>query len=218
MSPRHGFTILEVLLALVVVALVMAAVSPALTGTMRAQRQARRAIEASAAERAALAQWREDLLAALVPTGSLAEPFVLAGVTAGTTTASQLAFTIASPAPFHPDLVSSRPEVGQAVVTWSVAPATDGRGLAWTRARQTNLLATGTAPDPVPEVILDHLATLAIEVVGDDGLTVDTYTSADHDDALPQQVRLHWSFLNEDGTTGPRRTLVLALTLGGTSP
>ena len=218
MIPRRGFTILEVLLALAVTALVMAALSPALTGALRAQRQARRAVDEAVAQRAALAQWRDDLLAALPPTGSVAEPFVLSQVSAGEATGSQLVLTVAQPAPFAPERVASRPDTGQAVITWSVAPATDGLGLAWTRARQTDLLATGTLPTPTAEVLLDHLASLSIQVVGDDGIPVTTYSSADHEDDLPTQVVLEWAFRREDGTAGPRRRLVLALPLGGATP
>ena len=217
MTPRRGFTILEVLLALAVTALVVAALSPALTGALRAQGQARRLIDEAAGQRAALAQWREDLLAALPPTGSVAVPFALTrgGMVAGSGTAdssgSQLSFLTAAPAPFHPDRVTSRPDTGQAIVTWALAPSADGVGLAWTRARQTDLLATGTIPAATPEVLLDHLASLDIAVVGSDGLPADTYSSADHDDDLPTQVVLTWAFLGRDGQPGPSRRLTLAL-------
>ena len=44
-APRTAFSLLEVILALAIVALVLAAIAPALIGTLRAERQARRVLE-----------------------------------------------------------------------------------------------------------------------------------------------------------------------------
>jgi hypothetical protein len=184
-----------------------------LVGAVRAQRQARRVLEPMAQEQAAFAQLREDLLSAPQPTGTLCQPFTVAALAVDHVTGAELVLTTTGAPPLHPALVTTAPEVGQAVVTWSVRVSDDGRGMAWTRSRQANLLATGSAPTPEAEVMLDHLASLTIEVLNASGSYVTAYDSTDNGSALPQAVRLRYAWLDDAGNPGPQRTLVIDLPL-----
>jgi len=207
---RSGFTILEVILALAIVALVMAALGPALVGSLRAERQARAVLGPLADEPAALARLREDLLAAPRPVGTLAQPFTLAALLVDGRRGAELQVFTVSSTPLHPSLAVRAPDTGQAVVTWEVRRSDDGRGLAWTRASRSDLLATGTLAEPVGEVLLDHLAQLSIEVFIDGGYTA-TYDSSTRDALLPTAVRVTWAPLNADGSSGPLRLTVIGL-------
>ena len=208
MRNRSGFTILEVLLALAVVALVMAVIAPAMVGAFRAQRQARRILEPLAQEQAAWDRFRTDLAAA-TPASGLTDPaFTLALGEAAGHPSSTLTVLVHLPPPMHPNLVVSAPDLGRTAVTWTLQAAEDGRGLAWTRSSQANLLATGTAPAPVPEIVLDHLESLTIEVMTD-GAYADTYDSDSRGSVMPPGIRVRYRLLNDDDTPGPLRVQVL---------
>ena len=214
---RRGFTLLEVIIALAVVALVMAVIAPAMFNAFRAQQQARRILEPLAQIEVACDLLRADLLAAQEAASTGEVPCTLTTTTVSGQAVTSLICTIRRPSPLAPSLAVSLPDAGQAVVTWSLQPADDGRGLAWTRSSQVNLLATGTVPTPVPEVVLDHLASLTLEVFSNGAFTA-SYAGADNGGALPAGVRLSYRLLNDDNTPGPLRVLVLdlpAVALGG---
>ena len=63
-SAEAAFSLLEVILALAIVALVLAAITPALIGALRAQRQAARILEPLVHEQLALSMLRDDLMSA----------------------------------------------------------------------------------------------------------------------------------------------------------
>jgi prepilin-type N-terminal cleavage/methylation domain-containing protein len=211
-DPRRAFSLLEVILALAIVALVLAAIAPALVGTMRAQRQAERVLEPLAHEQLAFAMLREDLLSAPRPNGSVAQPFTVANDQGNGHRGDTLTVFSASPPPLHPRVALRAAELGQAVVTWTLLPAEDGRGLAWARSRNANLLATGTVPAAVEEVLLDHLAELTVETLT--GTTWNhTYNSDDAGGVLPVAVRVTYALLDAQGEPGPRRQVVIDLPL-----
>ena len=207
---RAGFSLLEVLLALIIVALVMAAIGPALVGALRAQRQVRTVLEPLAAEQAAIAVLRDDLLGAPKPDGTLCQPFTVVAGQVESFSAATLQVTTDGAPPLHPRLATRAPEVGQAVVTWAAQKSADGNGLAWTRSRQPHLLATGTAPTPVAEVLLDHLALITIEA-WTAGAFSTAYDSSQLDSVLPLAVRVTWAYADSDGQPGPRHVAVLDL-------
>jgi prepilin-type N-terminal cleavage/methylation domain-containing protein len=207
---RSGFTILEVLLALAIAALVMAALGPALIGSLRAERQARATLGPLVEEPAALSQLREDLLCAPRPLGSLTVPCTLATTQVAGRRGDTFTIFTAGPPPLHPNIALRSPEVGQAVVTWAVQASADGKGLAWTRSRKVDLLATGITADPVAEVMLDHLASLAIEACSG-GSFITSYDSSNLGDVLPSAVRITWSRLETDGSNGPNHVAVIDL-------
>lgn len=207
---QAGFSLLEVLLALIIAALVMAALSPALTGSLRAQRRAFEVLDPLAAEQAAFAVLRDDLLGAPRPNGTVAEPLTLAATTINGCDATTLAFTTDSPPPVHPSLAVRAAEVGQSLVTWSARASKDGTGLAWIRTRQPHLLATGTPPAPPEAVMLDRLARITVEAIDGDGWAA-AYDSGNNDATLPTALRVRFAYLQADGTAGPLRTVVLTL-------
>lgn len=218
-SPRQGFSLLEVLLALIIAALVMAAIGPALVSALRTQRQLDAALDPQVGERGALGLLASDLLATPLPTGTVAQPFTLTSVAVSGGSGSQLSFLSCGAPPVHPALAVRTPDLGQALVTWSVASASDGSGLQLTRSRQTNLLATGTVPDPTVEVILDHLASCLIETYSA-GVWSSTYDSSTVNAALPTAVRITWSAKLGTDKVGDIRIEVIELplaTLGATS-
>lgn len=207
---RAGFSLLEVLLALIIAALVMAALSPALTGSLRAQRRAFEVLDPLAAEQAAFAVLRDDLLGTPRPDGTVAEPLTVAATTIDGANVSVLAFTTCGAPPVHPSLAIRDAELGQARVTWSARASDDGTGLAWIRTRQPHLLATGTPPAPPEAVMLDHLARITVESIDGDGWAT-AYDSGNNDAALPAALRVRFAYLADDGTAGPLRTVVLTL-------
>jgi prepilin-type N-terminal cleavage/methylation domain-containing protein len=213
MMPERGFSLLEMLLALAVVAMVMAAIGPALVGTLRAQRQVHAVLEPLTMEQAAFAVLRDDLLAAPRPDASvetLSQPLIVTSGQAGGLRADTLQLFTNTPPSLHPNVAVRVPEVGQAVVTWTARLSEDHQGLVWTRRRQVHLLATGTAPTPIEEVMLDHLAHISIEPL----VSGEFATSYDSDDAgyiLPRALRISYAYLDRDGIAGPIRVVVLDL-------
>lgn len=207
---NRAFTILEVLLALAIVALVMTALGPALVGSLRAERHARATVGPLIDEPAAFARLRDDLLAAPRPNGSLSEPFVVANVVVDGRRGDTLTVFTCSAPPIHHALAQREPEIGQAVVTWAVQASASGRGLAWTRSRRSHLLATGIVADPQPDVVLDRLASLSIEAWAD-GAFLAAYDSSSRDAVLPSAVRITWRRLLDDGGDGPAQVMVIGL-------
>lgn len=205
---RHGFSFLEVVLALGVVALVMAALGPALLGTLRAERRAHDALQ-HADELAALAVLRDDLLAAPRPLDALAVPLRLEQTTTATRRGARLEFTSLAPLPLPPRLAARAPDPALATVIWEAVPSAQGRGLAWTRRRQAHLLAIA-APEPAAEVVLDNLASLSIEAFADGGFLA-AYDSDSRDARLPAALRVTWAELRADGSTGAQRSVVIDL-------
>ncbi len=207
---RRGFSLLEVILSLTVVALIMAAVGPALVGALRAQRQAHGILDPLANEQAALAQLREDLAAAPRPNGSLGIACTVATAQVKSWRGDTLSFLTNGAPPLHPTVAVRAPEAGQAVITWAAQEAADGRGLSWTRSRQANVFATGTPPDPVPEVMLDHLASLTVEVLSN-GAWLAAFSSADQAGCLPPALRVTFSYLLADDSAGPVHVVIFDL-------
>ena len=205
-----AFSLLEVILALAIVAMVLAAIAPALIGTLRAERQARRVLEPLAQEQVAFAMLRDDLLAAPMPNGSVAEAFTVVTASVDGRRGDTVTLFSAAPPALPPRIAKRAPELGQALVTWKTQAADDGRGLAWTRSRRANLLATGTAPEPTAEILLEHLAELTVETLT--GTTwSDSYDSDDQGQVLPLAVRITYALLDENGEPGPKRQVVIDL-------
>ena len=209
-DTRQAFTLLEVILSLIIAAMVMAAIGPALIGTLHAQRQVRLALEPLAAEQSTLAILRDDLLSTPQPTGSVTQPFTVASIQVGGHRGDTLVFTTNGTPALHPTLALRPPELGQATITWALRTADDGRGLAWTRSRQANLLATGVRPEPIAEVMLEHITELTLETYVAGAWTT-TYDSTQHDDTLPIAVRVGYSQVDAQGEAGQRHVVVIDL-------
>ncbi|MCK6489282.1 MAG: type II secretion system protein GspJ [Planctomycetes bacterium] len=213
---RRAFTLIELLLAMGVAALVLAALVPAVSGALRAQRQAATVIGAAAREEALLACLRDDLIAAPRPDGSLALPFTLAAAQVAGRPAPLLSFLAEEPLPPHPALAQRPAALGQALITWTLEADPAG-GLRLVRSRQPHLLAVGTPPDPVAEPFLGGLAACSMEVLAD-GAWVSTWNSDDHAAALPGALRLRWSLREGADGSGPERCATIELPLAALDP
>ena len=214
---RAGFSLLEIILALAIIALVLAAIAPAMIGTLRAQRQASRVLEPLVHEQLAFSMLRDDLLSAPKPTGSVAQPFKVENDQSNGRRGDTLTVFCDAPPPLHPKIALRAAELGQAVITWTLLQAEDGRGLAWARSRSANLLATGTAPTPEDEVLLDHVAELTLETLS--GTTWSrTYDSDQKGGVLPLAVRVTYVLLDAQGEKGPRRQVVIDLPMVALDP
>ncbi len=217
LQRRAGFSLLEVILALAIVALVLAAIAPALVGTMRAQRQAARVLEPLVHEQLAFSLLRDDLLSAPKPIGSVSQPFKVENDQSDGRRGDTLTVFSDAPPPLHPRVAVRAAELGQAVITWTLLQAEDGHGLAWARSRSANLLATGIAPASVEEVLLDHLAELTVETLS--GTTWSrTYDSDQKGGILPLAVRVTYVLLDAQGERGPRRQVVIDLPMVALDP
>jgi prepilin-type N-terminal cleavage/methylation domain-containing protein len=210
MSRRRGFSLIEVLLAVAIAALVMAAIGPALIGILRAQRQAQAMLAPLSAEEAAFAQLRDDVLAAPRPNGSLGIPWVITPTTNGRWRGDRLEFLSAGAPPLHPVVAQRRADAGQALVVWETQESADGSGLVWMRTRHADVLATGTMPTVSGDVMLDRLAMLMVEA-WQDGAWTDAWNSDDQGATLPLAVRISFAYAQADGNAGPVRRLVIDL-------
>ncbi|MBA3938765.1 MAG: type II secretion system protein [Planctomycetes bacterium] len=213
----RGFTLLEVILALAVSALIMAVVGPALIGTVRAQRQARALLEPLAAEQVALAVLRDDLLSVPAPTGSVIQGFTVVSAPVDSFAADTLQFLNNGAPPLHPSLAVRAADLGQATITWSCQASADGHGMAWTRSRQANLLAVDTAPAVPAEVMLDHLALLTVESLVGTAWSP-TFDSTQHADCLPLALRITYAYADADGKPGPLHEVIIDLPQVGLDP
>lgn len=211
MTARRAFTLVEVLLALGVAALVLAALVPALTGVLRAQRRAAALVDQAAREQAALSFLADDLLAAPRPAGSLAVPFVLAPATVGGRDALALSFLAQPPPPLHPGLAARPAGAGQVRVSWALEEDPDG-GLRLVRSRQVHLLAAGIPPEPAAEPLLGRLAACTAEALAD-GAWVRSWDSDQRGAALPLALRLRWRPLGPGGEAGDERIATFPLPL-----
>lgn len=208
---RRAFSLLEVTLALIVVALIMSVLGAALTGTLRMEHAARAIMGPDAQEEAFLAQWREDLLATPRPNGTLSAAFSLKHADVNGHRADTLVFRTCGPVPMHPSVAVRAPDAGLVEVTWTpVASADPKQGLSWVRTRQASLLATGSAPAPTQETMLENLAQCQVQVLSA-GAFCDDYDSDQLGAVLPKLVRLQFSHLRPDGSAGPTRVLILPL-------
>ncbi len=212
-----GFSLLEVILALAIVALVLAAITPALIGTLRAQRQAARILEPLVHEQLALSMLRDDLMSAPLANGSVSQAFVVENDQSNGRRGDTVTMFHHAPPPLPPRIAIREAELGQAVITWTLQKAEDGRGLAWTRSRRANLLATGIVAEPLAEVLLDHVAELTVETLS--GTTWSrTYNSDTKNGILPLAIRVTYALLNSDGETGPRHQVIIDLPMVALDP
>ena len=218
MIRRTGFSLLEVILAIIVVALIMSVLGLALNGTLRMDRAARAVMGPDAEEEAFLAQWRDDLLSCARPTGTLSGPFTLKHAETNGRRADTLVFRTGGALPLHPSVATREADAGLAEVTWApVADPDPSRGFAWVRTRQSHLLATDTPPAPEQEIMLENLAECQVQALSG-GVYADDYDSDQSGAILPKLVRLQFSRLLPDGSAGPARVAVFALPQAAMDP
>ncbi len=218
-ARRPGFSLLEVILALIVVALIMSVLGAALISTLRLERTARKIMAPDAREAAFLAQWQDDLTSCARPVGTLTAPFVLAHAEINGHRADTLTFRTAGPAPLHPSIAVREPDAGLVEITWAPVASTDPKqGLSWVRSCQSHLLTTADVPPAAEsQVMLEGLAQCQVQALTG-GVFGDDYDSDQLGAVLPQLVRLQFAYLQPDGTAGPSRVLILPLPQAGMDP
>ncbi len=206
----QGFTLLEVLLAVIIVALLSASLGPVLINTLKAQQQAYAVLEPLAEVNNCFKQLQDDLLSAPRPNGTHAMPCVLEQAQIQAASADYFAFTSAEYIPLHPALVQREAALGQVGIQWSVISSPEGRGLAWLRSRQTHLMATGTPAQAVGEVMMDNLAYLDVEFLSN-GNYLQTFHSDDAGALLPVALIIKFARLDQHGVAGPERVRIIHL-------
>jgi prepilin-type N-terminal cleavage/methylation domain-containing protein len=206
---RQAFTLLEVILALLVMALVMAAVSPALIGALRAQRQVYEVLEPLAFEQAAFARLSEDVQAAPQSAETTAALLSLSTTINGGQSTPILSLFSDLPLPLPPNVVTRAPDMGQAEITWSVVQQDSDTLFSLVRAVDANVLASGSGPTPLDSVMLRNLAFIEMDVLdgGSWYTTFDSFTLG----YFPRALRVTYAYALKNGQSGPRRSVIIDL-------
>lgn len=207
---RHGFSLLEIIFSLVIVALISAVLGSLLINSIKAQKRAYQLLEPRLEVQACLQVLRDDIVAALRPNGTTAVPCQLSSLAIGQAEADQFQISTAGPAPIHYAYAVRPVHSGQAQVVWSVEADVDSNdknntnGLLWLRGSQPHGLASGSVPTMQTQVMLDRLAYVSLEVLINGTWQV-TYNSDEANAVLPQALRVRFARLDEKGVTGPEQ-------------
>ncbi len=184
---RHGFTLLELLIALAVVSIIMAALFAGLRIVNRAKTNTEAAVAPIQRIDIVLSFLQRDLESALPPSGTLASLFQ---GTVGQNNSGDLLFDAAVDAPPQ---VSMQTDIRQ--VEYSVI--SDGSDHLLVRNVTSNLLAP-VQPDPDQEIICRGVRSFTVQYY-DGSQWTDTWDSTMLQNALPIAVQITLDF---DGT-GP---------------
>jgi len=184
--PQRGFTLLEMIVATAIMAVLAGSLYATLHVAFRARRSATTAVEKTRAADLALAFMGADLESACVPTGILAGGFLGEPSTGaeGQPVDGLLLHTIA-PGGVADEGVG---DLRQVEFVCEENDDGDGVGLVLLRRVTTNLLAP-TTPEPDEEVLCRNVFTLALRYF--DGIDwLDTWDSTMQDNQLPAAVEV----------------------------
>lgn len=204
-GPRAGFTLLEMLVALTLMAMLAGALYGSLHAGLRARSSAEAAIGPVRSAALALDFVSRDLSAAVPPTGLLAGPFI------GEDDADLWSGKDADALTWH--AATGKPKVGGTDIvrlTLLVVPDASGEAGALMRGETRNLLAP-TEPEPEFEVLCRRVRALNLRYFdGDDWF--DEWDSTTRDNTLPLRVEVTLEIEHEahEGETF-RMTRVVAL-------
>ena len=192
----QAFTLLELLLAVAISAVVAAVLYASMAVAFRTREVAMSDVELSAAGHAAIASMRSDLTGVLPPTGLLAGEFVGEDEVAGSDHADRLTFVTTNTMWSIQDPIGELTRVEIYLDPPDTATSFDTdtppQGGRLIRATTVNLLAT-TTPTATVQTLADHV--LAFNVTYFDGESwLDEWRSADEDNALPVAVTLTLEF------------------------
>lgn len=222
--PRnHGFTLIEVLLATAIVALLAATLGVALHIAFRARRSAAEGLDAARAARLAMEAVGRDLQAAARPTGILQGPFIAtdasgdagrdsdsvvftrAGVAlrpaAGTGDIAEVTLTLVRSSEWQASSASARAVGAGRDASGAVLPADDS-GDAYVLVRRENRhpLATVTQPEP-DEVLCRHVRSFKLRYY--DGTNWgDAWNSTGQNNLLPLAVEVTLTVAPADAGAG----------------
>ena len=200
--PDHGFTLIEVLLAVAIFAIVLAAINGVFYGALRLRTKTTQALDASVPIQQALALIRQDLRGIVAPGGGPLSGTLKSAASAGGT--GQQA---------GPELYTATGSV-EAEAPWGniqkvayvLRPATDSRsgaGQDLIRLVSRNLLAT-LQDEPVEQFLMSDVARIAFSFY-DGSQWRDSWDSTTEASVLPKAVRVEID-LAVNMNEGPART------------
>jgi len=192
--PRRAFTLLEMLAATAMVALLAGSLYASLHIAFKARRSALSAVETVRKRHLALALLKADLQAAVVPGGLLAGDFVGLRGGAPDTGSDELSFyAVATDA-------GPRTGVGDIKkVEYTCVPSDDRRSMVLIRRLTANLLAPAT-PAPREEVVCREVQAFTCRYY-DGSAWQDAWDSTAQDNVLPTAVEVTLELA--DGPDGP---------------
>ena len=182
---RSGFTLLELILAVTITAVVSAALFTSLSGAFRARQKIEDNLSGRDSARAVLAMMRTDLQC--VPPAGGRISGVFEGVDergAGNADADQLSYVTANVSLASSQDVADLRQVELRLVT----TADDPDYFVLTRRVTGNLLATVT-PQPEVQVLARRIVSMNVQYF-DGGEWVDEWDSAEQDNEIPQAVEI----------------------------
>ena len=209
---KHAFTLIEMLLALAISAVVMTLISAMLIGAFRSRDILRDKMAPLHQERAWLRQWQQDIQQLSRPNGIFSEPFMVTDEPVDGMPARQIEMSVQSTWPMHTtpasdaQWVTTGMDLGYARVYWQVRPDPDAIGmLQLVRSEQRHLLAN-EQPAMTTEVMLSGISGFEVFLKRGErytyGVDETTWDSIDEDDAMPFAVecRITWAGETQDTT------------------
>ncbi len=199
---RHGFTLLEVIVAVVMVSILIGALYSAFFGAVRLREKTYAAIEADLPKSYAISLIKQDIQNMIGPAG------ILAGTMLGGPDENMdenydfLEFFTASglTSRFEPWGDIQKVEYAAMKPVWSG----DEEGNVLVRKTTRNLLAT-TAEDPDVQILLKRLQSLQVAFY--DGQNwYDSWDSTSNDDELPVALRVRMNFVQPESEDVDERT------------
>jgi prepilin-type N-terminal cleavage/methylation domain-containing protein len=183
-TERGGFTLLEMIVATAIMAILAGSLYATLHTAFRARRSATTAVEETRTADLALAFLQADLESTVVPTGILAGAFLGEPNTdASGREADALLLHATAPGGAAVEGVG---DIRQ--VEFVCEPSDDGTGLVLVRRVTANLLAP-TTPEPLEEVLCRNVFLFALRYY--DGIDwLDTWDSTQNDNQLPAAVEV----------------------------
>lgn len=190
-APRRGFTLLELLIALSITAVISVSLYASLRIAFKARESAQRSVEPSRTAQLAFDFLRADIESAVIPNGTLRGPFVGTDLPSdGGGDGDYLEFYTLG----NPQTDAQRLGVAGEVrrVELQVAADANGRGQVLLRRVYGNLLAT-VEPEPYDEVICRGLVGMNLRYF--DGYSwLDSWDSTQSDNVVPAAVEVTLQF------------------------
>ncbi len=213
---RGGFTLLEILMATAMTAVLAGSLYASLYIAFRAKESAMRSVESPRASQAAFEMLRQDIASAVVPTGLLAGPFVGANATVSPDSEGDTLslHTVSA------DVETSFGEGDIRLVEYFCQVDEDANGSTLIRAVTTNLLSTRQV-EPVQEVVCRGVKEFHLRYF-DGTAWQDSWDSTTRNNVLPTAVEVTLELkeptAKSQDQSGYRMTRVLLVPCGQAVP